>query len=487
MKGSKKFIFTLSILMIAGMLLTACKSNWDAKLGTEENPIIFAAVPSGETERVTAGFDKMADLIYQNTGLVIEPFVATSYAGVIEALCQDPPKAHMASLATFSYILASEKGCAETALVSTRYGSASYNGQFIVSADSDYESIEDLKGATWCVPDAFSTSGAIANHLGLLAARTGQSPGADPRSMLVLGPWSPGIPAVTGERDYGTRQFDTAAHLDYDALVLDFMDLHVRGLCNHLAQARPVRYFVMGDNQWREEDSWPPAAAKPYAIHLGPRREGRATNRLSHAVPAPGPLSSTFVADPAKPVREIPGSDLGPMDQRELTPHGDLLLFESRPLKRKMTIAGHIRAEIYVSSDAPDLDLYVKLLDVAADGTTYNLMDSGAEVLRASLRRVLRGKGRKKQLLEPGQIYRLDLDSLLTANTFHPGDRIRVVLCASWFPGMARNLQTGEDEAVSALMRPARITVHHDAEHPSRLLLPVLPQAVPTRPQTTPP
>jgi uncharacterized protein len=332
--------------------------------------------------------------------------------------------------------------------------------------------------------DSFSAHGAIANHLGVLAARKGQPSGIGPRSVLVLGPWSHGIPAITGERDYGTRVFDSAAHLDYDALVLDFMDLHVRGLKNSLAQARPVRYFIMGDNQWREEDTWPPAAAKAYAVHLGPRRQGREPSRLSHAAPAPGPSSSTFMADPAKPVREIPGSDLGPIDQRELTPHGDLLLFETRPLKRKMTIAGHIRAEIYVSTDAPDLDLYVKLLDVAADGTTYNLMDSGAEVLRASQRNALHGRGRARRLLEPGQVYRLDLNSLLTANTFHQGDRIRVVLCASWFPGMARNLQTGESEAVSAVTRPARITVHHDAAHPSRLILPVLPQAPP---QTTAP
>jgi len=127
MKVSKKCIIALSIMLVAGLLLSACKSSWDAELGTEENPIIFVAVPSGETERVLAGFDKMADLLFESTGLVIEPFVATSYASAIEALCQDPPKAHMASLATFSYILASEKGCAETALVSTRYGSASYN------------------------------------------------------------------------------------------------------------------------------------------------------------------------------------------------------------------------------------------------------------------------------------------------------------------------------------------------------------------------
>ena len=324
--------------------------------------------------------------------------------------------------------------------------------------------------------DAFSTHGAVDNFVGLLRARTGKPSGNEPRTMLVLGPWTHGIKAITGERDYGTREFDTTAHLDYDALVLDFMDLHVRGLHNRLTGAKPVRSFIMGDNQWREDDSWPPAEAKPYAIHLGPRSQPselrRAPSRLSHAAPLPGPSSSTFLADPQKPVRAIPGSEVGPIDQRELTPHGDLLLFETRPLKRDTTVAGPIRAEIYLSTDAPDLDLYVKLLDVAADGTTYSLMSTGSEVLRASLR----GPGRTKRLLEPDKIYRLDLDTLLTANTFHPGDRIRVVLCASWYPGMARNLQTGESELVSAVTRPARITVHHDAEHPSRLILPVLPR-----------
>jgi phosphonate transport system substrate-binding protein len=215
MKGSKKLIFTLSILMIAGMLLTACKSNWDAKLGTEENPIIFAAVPSGETERVTAGFEKMADLIYQNTGLVIEPFVATSYAGVIEALCQDPPKAHMASLATFSYILASEKGCAETALVSTRYGSASYNGQFIVAADSSYNSIEDLKGATWCVSDAFSTSGVIIPKI--MFQGVGINPDTDLGEMVEAGSHEAAAAGVyNGDCDFATTYVDARTALEED-------------------------------------------------------------------------------------------------------------------------------------------------------------------------------------------------------------------------------------------------------------------------------
>ena len=162
MKYSKKFFIVLSLVVISAMLFAACgpADPWK-NIGTEKNPIIFAAVPSGETERVLSGFEDMADLVFDATGLVIEPFVATSYAGVIEAMCQDEPKAHMAALATFSYVLANEKGCAEVATVSTRYGAAFYNGQFMVLADSDFETLEDLKGASWCVSDKLSTSGYI--------------------------------------------------------------------------------------------------------------------------------------------------------------------------------------------------------------------------------------------------------------------------------------------------------------------------------------
>lgn len=162
MKYSKKFFIVLSLVVISAILFAACgpADPWK-DIGTEKNPILFAAVPSGETERVLSGFEDMADLLYDSTGLIIEPFVATSYAGVIEAMCQDEPKAHMAALATFSYVLANEKGCADVALVSTRYDSAFYNGQFVVKADSDFETLEDLKGASWCVTDKLSASGYI--------------------------------------------------------------------------------------------------------------------------------------------------------------------------------------------------------------------------------------------------------------------------------------------------------------------------------------
>jgi len=130
----------------------------EAELGTEDNPIIWSFVPSGEMERVAAGAESVADLINKETGLVIQTNVATEYAGVIEAMCSDPPETHMASLATFAYVLAADKGCAEAELVSVRFGSPTYNGQFIVRADSGLNSVADLTGKTFCRADPLSTS-----------------------------------------------------------------------------------------------------------------------------------------------------------------------------------------------------------------------------------------------------------------------------------------------------------------------------------------
>jgi phosphonate transport system substrate-binding protein len=158
----------IALMVIASFTLTGCKK--EAALGTEENPIIWALVPSGETDTVLAGFEDVAAILYDETGLVIEPFVATEYAGVIEALSADPPKAHMASLATFAYLVASARGVADVALVSERYGSPSYNGQIITRADSGINDIEDLAGKTFCRPDPLSTSGWIIPMVTMQAA-----------------------------------------------------------------------------------------------------------------------------------------------------------------------------------------------------------------------------------------------------------------------------------------------------------------------------
>jgi hypothetical protein len=141
-------------------------------------------------------------------------------------------------------------------------------------------------------------------------------------------------------------------------------------------------------------------------------------------------------------------------------------------MERDTEVTGPIRAQIYLSCDCRDTDLWVRLLDVAPDGTAFNLMSPGLDVQRASYRDLKRGR----QLLTPGQVYELNLNNLITSNVFHKGHRVRVQISATFFPNFSRNLQTGELEANSAKMQPANIRIFHDPKHPSRIILPVVPR-----------
>ena len=179
----------------------------------------------------------------------------------------------------------------------------------------------------------------------------------DPRTELVLGPWVHG--GVDQDRA-GERVFGEAARLDYPELVLRFMDRHLRGRGRQSGKA--VRTFVMGENAWREADGWPLPGTQPLSLHL------IGGGRLQRAGATDADASSVFVSDPARPVEDPHSGTPGAHDYRELARRGDVLVFETEPLAEALRVVGPIQAEIFLSSDAPDLDLWIKLYDVAPTG-----------------------------------------------------------------------------------------------------------------------
>jgi putative CocE/NonD family hydrolase len=248
------------------------------------------------------------------------------------------------------------------------------------------------------------------------------------------------------------------------------MDHYLNGIDNGVDRESPVRYFVMGRDEWRESKTWPPAA-KMTPYYLSSEHDGDSAHRagtLSTATPEISKRSSTFVSDPQNPVKNIYSSS-GAHDYRDLANRNDLLTFDSPPMASGMEVTGPIRAEMYMACDCRDVDLWVRLLDVAPDGTALNLMSPGLDVVRASYREA----GRGQQLLDPNRIYVIHFENLITSNVFKNDHRVRVQISGSFFPNFSRNPQTGDSERNSANMKKARVTIYSDREHPSQIVLPV--------------
>jgi putative CocE/NonD family hydrolase len=311
--------------------------------------------------------------------------------------------------------------------------------------------------------EAYGPDGATTNFNGLLTARKGAK---DPATRTIIGPWTHGAQDTqkSGERDFGP-----AAPVDYDELILQWMDHYLRGIDNGVEKEAPVRIFVMGTNQWRDEKSWPIQRAKATSLYLAADAADSRAGKLSGEGGKSKAKANSFLSDPAHPVADIYDT-YGAHDYRALAGREDVLVFDSEPMANDTEVTGPITAEMFVSTEVKDFDLWVRLLDVAPAGTAFNLMSPGLDVLRASWP----SETVKQEFPEPGKIYKLTLDRMLTSNTFLKGHKIRVQISGAFYPHFSRNLQTGESEITSKESRAGRIVLHHDAQHASRIILPII-------------
>jgi hypothetical protein len=310
--------------------------------------------------------------------------------------------------------------------------------------------------------EGYGPVGAIRNFTGL--RRRGATAAArDPH--LVIGPWRHGEPTTASTR-VGDRDFGAAAGLDYSSLVLDWCDLHVRGIDRGLAKAPRVRVFVMGANRWRESNEWPLPGSSVRPLYL------RSGGRLAWEPPAAAEPADRYRYDPADPLVD-PSYDkgLGPHDQRAVEGRSDVLVFTSEPLDEDLEVIGSIECRVWLASSAPDTDLSVRVLDVEPDGAAWNLMSPTIEVLRARYRA---GETEPRWLV-PGVPEELRLRLAVTANRFRKGHRIRVHITSSFFPHIDRNPNPARPVAAESRPVAAINTIFHDVERRSQILLSVVP------------
>jgi putative CocE/NonD family hydrolase len=138
-------------------------------------------------------------------------------------------------------------------------------------------------------------------------------------------------------------------------------------------------------------------------------------------------------------------------------------------LEEDVEVTGPVRLHLWASTSASDTDFTAKLVDVFPDGSARNLTDG---IIRARYRQ---GTD-KPRPITPNEPLEYEIDLWATSNLFKAGHRIALEVSSSNFPRFDRNLNTGHELGADAEMRPAVQTVFHDAERPSRLVLPVAPR-----------
>jgi len=287
---------------------------------------------------------------------------------------------------------------------------------------------------------------------------------------LVVGPWTHSRPTPRSTT-IGDVDFGPDAGFDLEAVMVDWFDYWLKDARTNVLSRAPVRLFVMGANTWRDEQAWPlaRAAQTSFYFHSGGGAntlDGNGT--LSETRPSDEP-TDRFVYDPWNPVPtgQRGGYSRIPADQRELERRQDVLVYTSAPLSSPIEVTGPIEVRLWASSSATDTDFTAKLVDVFPDGTARMLTDG---ILRARYRR----SKTAPVLLAPGREEEMTIDVGATSNLFMTGHRLRIEISSSNFPRFDRNPNTGTRFAESAELRRAQQTVFHDAQRPSRLVLPIV-------------
>jgi putative CocE/NonD family hydrolase len=287
------------------------------------------------------------------------------------------------------------------------------------------------------------------------------------RRHLLVGPWRHAQMRDGTAGPMGEVEFGPDASVDLTAEIIRFFDVYLRGESSGQLPKR-CRLFVSGTNEWRTTSAYPPVESHDTALHLS--SGGRANSvygdgLLTFGVPGDEP-PDTLPADWRTPVPVVAVGE----DCREQATRNDVLVYTSELLLADVIVLGPVRANIYLSADAPDADVVVRIEDVLPDGRSINMTgELGIAPFRARYRQGFD----KEVLLTPGEPDLLPFHVCHMGHTFLAGHRIRVSLCATAYPAIEPNHHTGEPVATATERRTATETVFHDSRRPSHVVLPI--------------
>ncbi len=304
----------------------------------------------------------------------------------------------------------------------------------------------------------------------------------DTNNMLVMGPWVHGGWSRQEGSSLGDVSFNANTSAYYkENIELPFFERHLKDKSYNWAEPN-AWVFETGTNVWRKYDTWPPKGATPKTLYF------HAGGKLGAEIPADGKPeegNDEYVSDPAKPVPFIDKIDIGmsqqymTADQRFAGRRPDVLVYETDVLENDTTIAGPIKADLFVSTTGTDSDWIVKVIDVYPNdypdpnpNPTSVRMGGYQQLVRGD---VMRGKFRnsfeKPEAFTPGKPTPVKFALSDVFHTFRSGHRIMIQVQSTWFPLVDHNPQTFTDiySAKEADYKKATQRVYRTRELPSHV------------------
>ena len=232
------------------------------------------------------------------------------------------------------------------------------------------------------------------------------------------------------------------ADVDMAAEHLRWFDRWLKGVDDGAADEPPVRLFVMGSEEWRGFDGWPPPGVEERVLSLSSGGE---------LTPGEGsPFEDVLEHKPADPVMASSIADVRECEERSLT-------YTTPPLEEDLTVIGEPKLKLTVRCTSADGHLFIRLCDVFPedDGSAGR----SRQVTNGRLRLALRESFDKDVPVTPGEATPVEIDLWPVANAFKAGHRVRVVIASS--------------EAPTAEVYPEACDI--TISEPSAIELPVLP------------
>lgn len=274
------------------------------------------------------------------------------------------------------------------------------------------------------------------------------------KRFLLLGPWLHG----------GNSQRDSHGHpLGNDAIVYEldlywqrWFDQHLKQRDMGFAAEQPTRYYMLGANEWRTSDTFPPEDFCTQTFYLGDGTLNKAEQESGTVCYCYDPRDpAPHIVDPSENEMSVPGN------YREVEQRSDVICFDF-PVTQELEIAGCPEIEFYAASSAVDTDWVVRVTDVDEAGNSIKL---GENIVCARYRNGYE----RAELLTPGKPEKYALRLGWFANRFAAGHTLRVHITSSAARLAFPNPNTGEPIAQSTDCRKADQTVYFGGLYPSRI------------------